>query len=1138
MLPRKRLKVSRACDLCRRKKIRCDAVYTGGFLQRVCTNCGKNGVRCEFSRTPLKRGPAKELDERGLDRPSERVERETTGRPLERVEGIEGLRVVKERNGGDGGESVNFGGNITAAGAASVPGGVNEERNANGFGGEKIVNGGNLDNNSASGHNRPFDTARNASTLNGSATIYAAGNSDNTVNGDSSSANAVGRSNLSHINHTTGVPFYQNSNNSNHTPHRSVSGNSETGNGAKNGAPGYNPAGHNPAGVSYNNKDNTTPHGSSGGSVIGSHSSLVIQSLESLPNLSSHPLSQIHNLNNATHNSNNSSNPYQAHLSHHYSAHPHSTNFNSTNPSHPPHHGSHASIHHGDNNQLSGKSHTGMSIPGYNTNHNNNHSQSHNVNHPHHQNGESVLYNCHDTPPQHRHGLPDHQLVNSHRHSLSGSNHGQLYQETGSSINNTTSSHRLKRNQSQSGLNYGPVQPNHQNNYSIDQKLNYPGDRSHLKRSNLIGNQAGDSNGLAPHIQPGASNGDVKQPINESLSRNNLIGSKSTKHDNIKSDTNSTLGSSPRHLSAPRLPYFYKSPTIPTTNTPTAVPPIILPPINYPKPTGFQTNYEAGSSTSDKTPFWKVPYEMPQQGNDSNISRRGSIDSILSQSTTGSRFPNLIPNISLNLDVSDSEDDFYSLKSTRSHQSPRNSVSSLSSLNGRMNKNLYIGYNIIQQLNLHQNLNIYYNSFHPNFPILPFNKESLMEKLDDGKLSELFNQSLAHLINFKRNSLTDHVTLLQKVIGLYPFNISQIQINDSALIVFFSSLILINYAILLNGDCYSITTAMTLSVFSQFKVLENFLGYVKQKGNLDYDNVILYLPKLYYCLMIIDNLSSLAYGAQLLIPSNNLTKVLIENLNLLIPQVSQSPNMDVFRYNSKFLILIELRNDRLVNQDSSISKKFDANVQSTDDYQSKFNKNFFQLIQDKLDLYDEMFTIHRVMEKSLTSHDIDDVYETIMDNNFKLIRLLKKATQLILIVASDIDKNEISGVTNPFLNLVTCQLFKLLHLIKMIIDNLISILTQIQDTHNQELLNRCVKINLDLSTSYILLNTNFNKLDLGTITLNLIRNELGKYNFEFDLSKRPDQPKNMSKSDLISSTSQFLKLVIPILEKENIDGWC
>lgn len=52
-----RTKVSRACDECRRKKIRCDALDETAATP--CTSCARTGLKCAFSRQPLKRGPSK-----------------------------------------------------------------------------------------------------------------------------------------------------------------------------------------------------------------------------------------------------------------------------------------------------------------------------------------------------------------------------------------------------------------------------------------------------------------------------------------------------------------------------------------------------------------------------------------------------------------------------------------------------------------------------------------------------------------------------------------------------------------------------------------------------------------------------------------------------------------------------------------------------------------------------------------------------------------------------------------------------------------------------------------------------------------------------------------------------------------------
>ncbi|KAL2128362.1 hypothetical protein VTI74DRAFT_9279 [Chaetomium olivicolor] len=55
--PRKRSKVSRACDECRRKKIKCDAQSEA--TEQPCSNCRRSNAHCLFSRVPQKRGPSK-----------------------------------------------------------------------------------------------------------------------------------------------------------------------------------------------------------------------------------------------------------------------------------------------------------------------------------------------------------------------------------------------------------------------------------------------------------------------------------------------------------------------------------------------------------------------------------------------------------------------------------------------------------------------------------------------------------------------------------------------------------------------------------------------------------------------------------------------------------------------------------------------------------------------------------------------------------------------------------------------------------------------------------------------------------------------------------------------------------------------
>ncbi|CAD0047350.1 unnamed protein product [Aureobasidium pullulans] len=73
----KRSKVSRACDECRRKKIRCDALNE----HEICTNCKRSNSACAFSRQPLKRGPSKDQELQSLLAEAAYVTREHASPP-------------------------------------------------------------------------------------------------------------------------------------------------------------------------------------------------------------------------------------------------------------------------------------------------------------------------------------------------------------------------------------------------------------------------------------------------------------------------------------------------------------------------------------------------------------------------------------------------------------------------------------------------------------------------------------------------------------------------------------------------------------------------------------------------------------------------------------------------------------------------------------------------------------------------------------------------------------------------------------------------------------------------------------------------------------------------------------------------
>lgn len=92
-----RSKVSRACDECRRKKIRCDALDETGTAP--CSHCSRSGLNCAFSRQPLKRGPSKgyikELAER-LQSLEQQVHEPGVGGPHHQAEIQQVQRAIAE----------------------------------------------------------------------------------------------------------------------------------------------------------------------------------------------------------------------------------------------------------------------------------------------------------------------------------------------------------------------------------------------------------------------------------------------------------------------------------------------------------------------------------------------------------------------------------------------------------------------------------------------------------------------------------------------------------------------------------------------------------------------------------------------------------------------------------------------------------------------------------------------------------------------------------------------------------------------------------------------------------------------------------------------------------------------------------
>ncbi|PVH17347.1 uncharacterized protein CXQ87_000231 [Candidozyma duobushaemuli] len=548
-------------------------------------------------------------------------------------------------------------------------------------------------------------------------------------------------------------------------------------------------------------------------------------------------------------------------------------------------------------------------------------------------------------------------------------------------------------------------------------------------------------------------------------------------------------------------------------------------------------------------PLWTVPYEMPnanshgsdnsstnsRNGSASN-SRRSSVDSISSISTAGSRsrFASLKSTGNSDMAISDSDDDYYSSRS-RAYSA--------------MQSNLPFH-------SLEHNINLYYTKYHANFSVLPFSQQLIVRithsLLNDpsthtSMVVELFNTALNNLIYYQHVPLSSSIALLRNIMSIYPFNHNGILVNDDLLIVFFSTLVLVNYTILINGDVYSLGIAMTASVFNDFKLLENFASLVRDPNSsrLNPDDVQLYLPRLYMCLYMIDNTYSLSFGSSSNLPNNY--GLFMQNIAILMPnELTHSP----FYYNVQASVVInDLVSSRAESVLSTILKpryKESWSVKTsptnpTNSMVPNFASLFVSLIKDKYELYDNLLEVMRFFEThppaAGPNHGDDSIHETLYDFQLKISRLLKKLTQSLLnfdnyistIYSNNKSMSSAADLIGPFFNLSYGQSFKLIKACKLLVDPLMRYAT------DSELYTRSVKIMSDLSIAYNLLVSNVNN-NLNAITN--ARNTLSNPNKFTSLSPSSSstEPLNVSGLGQTSITLILSKIDHHNLQFNNVPG--
>lgn len=626
------------------------------------------------------------------------------------------------------------------------------------------------------------------------------------------------------------------------------------------------------------------------------------------------------------------------------------------------------------------------------------------------------------------------------------------------------------------------------------------------------------------------------------------------------------------------------------------------------------------NTTRIQGPLWKVPYEMPTSSTAATTSppgagsrgfdlRRLSVDLISSVLSVGLRLrlPSLKPLASASSDL-ESEDDYLLARSRGllASASPRNSILSLSSLTGRVAHQLSLGPSpgpespkpspagnaghvggggyvssaptngspglLNPRVGLWEHcVRVYYSKFHPSMPILPHSEQRLMQIVATAsqspqttRVSHALEVALANLVSYPVVPLESLIDLLRHVLSLYPFSIHNVGASDDILTLMFASVVLISYTILLNGDFYLAGIALAASVFTDFKVLENFCS-LDSSTVLDPDDIHLYLPRLYLCLSVIDGCHSLSFGCQAILADN--FAILADNFDRL---KVKDAGLTTFRVAAVFNALVLARKASVLhfqNAGAASTPAVAPALPSVDPAGQEFPLMLLSLLRSKVDLADYL----RSFQRGLTSQpaeDLDDLYDSFYDYQFKLTRLTKKVSQALLnyinCVSSIYSLKPPANfeLVNPFFNMVYGQCFKLIKLCKTLVDSLVLM------SSDNEITSRGQKITKDLSIAYNLLTSNLanhvnaisalrnllsmgrmtpltpgiadrsEAIGLGSTSLGIISSKLEFYNLKFTTPPpEMDESGNSRDKKLVAWKRELTNAVKTYVIREDIDGW-
>ncbi|KAG7193705.1 Glucose-responsive transcription factor [Scheffersomyces spartinae] len=620
-------------------------------------------------------------------------------------------------------------------------------------------------------------------------------------------------------------------------------------------------------------------------------------------------------------------------------------------------------------------------------------------------------------------------------------------------------------------------------------------------------------------------------------------------------------------------------------------------------------------------PFWKVPYEMPNAI--SHRRRSSSIDSISSTSTNGSKLPSLRPSISGSEStfVSDSEsEDYYSVRSMSRRQSlsPRNSVTSLTSLNGRLNRSLTLQQSgsqssiiqspvsvqpmyftvppiqppqqlqgIVQQKTpqqvygpplqsqpippplhnptfypitpgqlqgagvppppppppqqqqqpqdpnrpiggqaiqsaplqipyrlpinpLKENLKLYYSKFHLAFPVLP-NDESfafrLMETVEvhnegstnssiDGKakvtnetfiIIELFNVALNNLNNFKQLTGADNIQLIQRLLNFYPSKPSQLYL-EAYVHFYLCTLSVINYTMCLIGEFYSLSISTMNNLVNDLKIINS-------------QQVAEFHVQLVLILVIFDDINALSNGVNQIVSPHMISwlELTLQKSNRDFSTLNEtSQNFNVFHQ------LLELRKSKSL-QVSVFEEGFD--IERT----LPLTQTFFNFL--KILLVHKQSLIKAILE---TNYLMESTMVPLLN------RLATSIMNFLNYLSSSNNYAEL--LVNPYLNLIFCQLFKMIKYSKIINDEFGKAFSS-QD--------KLGKINNDLSISYNLLNLDVNYFNLPNST----KAKVDSYRVTFNGGPKPDANSNKNGGSTSTEMDAIKSVTTSLLQQELNDGW-